>query len=141
MKVAVVQHDIVWEEKDANFARLAPMIGRGTCNARIASKSGSDSTAATAAASRSGGASPRTSMGFSRATSGGNSASSALIVDAPRCASATPATAAQSAASAGRPLRRWAAAATSASDADPIRHSGAATSDQARSARASASST
>ena len=27
MKVAVVQHDIVWEDKDANFARLAPMIG------------------------------------------------------------------------------------------------------------------
>ena len=27
MKVAVVQHDIVWEDKDANFAHLAPMIG------------------------------------------------------------------------------------------------------------------
>ena len=26
MKVAVVQHDIVWEDKDANFARLAPMV-------------------------------------------------------------------------------------------------------------------
>jgi predicted amidohydrolase len=26
MKVAVVQHDIVWEDKDANFARLAPQI-------------------------------------------------------------------------------------------------------------------
>ena len=26
MKVAVVQHDIVWEDKAANFARLAPMV-------------------------------------------------------------------------------------------------------------------
>ena len=26
MKVAVVQHDIVWEDKEANFARLGPMI-------------------------------------------------------------------------------------------------------------------
>ena len=26
MKVAVVQHDIVWEDKDANFARLAPQV-------------------------------------------------------------------------------------------------------------------
>ena len=26
MKVAVVQHDIVWEDKEANFARLAPQI-------------------------------------------------------------------------------------------------------------------
>ncbi|HEX6424666.1 MAG TPA: nitrilase-related carbon-nitrogen hydrolase, partial [Acidimicrobiales bacterium] len=26
MRVAVVQHDIVWEDKDANFARLAPRI-------------------------------------------------------------------------------------------------------------------
>jgi predicted amidohydrolase len=26
MRVAVVQHDIVWEDKAANFARLAPMI-------------------------------------------------------------------------------------------------------------------
>ena len=26
MKVAAVQHDIVWEDPDANFARLAPMI-------------------------------------------------------------------------------------------------------------------
>ena len=26
MKVAVVQHDIVWEDKPANFARLAPMV-------------------------------------------------------------------------------------------------------------------
>lgn len=28
MRVAVVQHDIVWEDKDANFARLAPQIER-----------------------------------------------------------------------------------------------------------------
>ena len=27
MKVAAVQHDVVWEDPDANFARLAPMIG------------------------------------------------------------------------------------------------------------------
>ena len=26
MKVAAVQHDIFWEDPDANFARLAPMI-------------------------------------------------------------------------------------------------------------------
>jgi predicted amidohydrolase len=26
MRIAAVQHDIVWEDKDANFARLAPMI-------------------------------------------------------------------------------------------------------------------
>jgi predicted amidohydrolase len=26
VKVAAVQHDIVWEDRDANFARLAPMI-------------------------------------------------------------------------------------------------------------------
>ena len=26
MKVAALQHDIVWEDPDANFARLAPMI-------------------------------------------------------------------------------------------------------------------
>ena len=26
MKVAAVQHDIVWEDRDANFDRLAPMI-------------------------------------------------------------------------------------------------------------------
>lgn len=26
MRVAAVQHDIVWEDRDANFARLAPMI-------------------------------------------------------------------------------------------------------------------
>ena len=26
VKVAVVQHDIVWEDKEANFARLAPMV-------------------------------------------------------------------------------------------------------------------
>jgi omega-amidase len=26
VRVAVVQHDIVWEDKDANFARLAPMV-------------------------------------------------------------------------------------------------------------------
>lgn len=27
MKVALVQHDIVWEDKAANFARLGPMVG------------------------------------------------------------------------------------------------------------------
>ena len=27
MIVAGVQHDIVWEDRDANFARLAPLIG------------------------------------------------------------------------------------------------------------------
>jgi predicted amidohydrolase len=26
MRVAAIQHDIVWEDRDANFARLAPMI-------------------------------------------------------------------------------------------------------------------
>ena len=29
MKVAALQHDIVWEDRDANFARLAPMIASG----------------------------------------------------------------------------------------------------------------
>ncbi len=29
MKVAAVQHDIVWEDRDANFARLAPLIAEG----------------------------------------------------------------------------------------------------------------
>ena len=28
MRVAAVQHDIVWEDRDANFARLAPQIRR-----------------------------------------------------------------------------------------------------------------
>jgi predicted amidohydrolase len=28
MKVAAVQHDIVWEDREANFARLAPQIAR-----------------------------------------------------------------------------------------------------------------
>ena len=28
MKIAAVQHDIVWEDRDANFERLAPQIGR-----------------------------------------------------------------------------------------------------------------
>ena len=26
MKVAAVQHDIVWEDRDANFERLGPLI-------------------------------------------------------------------------------------------------------------------
>ncbi len=28
MRVAAVQHDIVWEDRDANFARLAPQVAR-----------------------------------------------------------------------------------------------------------------
>ncbi|WP_116452110.1 nitrilase-related carbon-nitrogen hydrolase [Blastococcus litoris] len=28
MRIAAVQHDIVWEDRDANFARLAPQVGR-----------------------------------------------------------------------------------------------------------------
>ena len=28
MRIAAVQHDIVWEDRDANFARLAPQIAR-----------------------------------------------------------------------------------------------------------------
>jgi predicted amidohydrolase len=28
MRIAAVQHDIVWEDRDANFERLAPRIGR-----------------------------------------------------------------------------------------------------------------
>src|SRR5690606_10467039 len=36
MKVAVVQHDIVWEDKEANFARLAPMVaGAAATGARL----------------------------------------------------------------------------------------------------------
>jgi predicted amidohydrolase len=29
MRIAAVQHDIVWEDRDANFARLAPQVARG----------------------------------------------------------------------------------------------------------------
>jgi len=36
VKVAAVQHDIVWEDHDANFARLAPLIaGAATDGARL----------------------------------------------------------------------------------------------------------
>jgi predicted amidohydrolase len=36
VKVAAVQHDIVWEDRDANFGRLAPMIaGAATAGARL----------------------------------------------------------------------------------------------------------
>jgi len=36
VKVAAVQHDIVWEDRDANFARLAPMIaGAAADGARL----------------------------------------------------------------------------------------------------------
>ena len=36
MRVAVVQHDIVWEDKEANFARLAPRIeGAAAAGARL----------------------------------------------------------------------------------------------------------
>ena len=36
MKVAGIQHDIVWEDRDANFARLAPMIaGAAASGARL----------------------------------------------------------------------------------------------------------
>ena len=48
MKVAVVQHDIVWEDKDANFARLAPQVeAAAATGARLvvlASGNGSKST-------------------------------------------------------------------------------------------------
>lgn len=37
MKIAAIQHDIVWEDKEANFAHLAPMIGgAAAAGARIA---------------------------------------------------------------------------------------------------------
>src|SRR5262249_33467760 len=37
MKVAAIQHDIVWEDPDANFARLAPLItDAATQGARLA---------------------------------------------------------------------------------------------------------
>ncbi len=37
MKIAVVQHDIVWEDQRANFERLAPMIaGAAATGARVA---------------------------------------------------------------------------------------------------------
>ncbi|MCY4632002.1 MAG: carbon-nitrogen family hydrolase [bacterium] len=36
MKVAALQHDIVWEDREANFARLAPMIaGAAAAGARL----------------------------------------------------------------------------------------------------------
>ncbi|MCW2678499.1 MAG: putative Nitrilase, partial [Modestobacter sp.] len=28
MRIAAVQHDIVWEDRDANFERLAPQVAR-----------------------------------------------------------------------------------------------------------------
>ena len=28
MRIAAVQHDIAWEDRDANFARLAPQVAR-----------------------------------------------------------------------------------------------------------------
>src|SRR3954463_6199275 len=28
MRIAAVQHDIVWEDRDANFQRLAPQVSR-----------------------------------------------------------------------------------------------------------------
>jgi predicted amidohydrolase len=37
VRVAAIQHDIVWEDKDANFARLAPMIAAAAgAGARLA---------------------------------------------------------------------------------------------------------
>ena len=37
MKIACIQHDIIWEDKAANFARLAPMIaGAAAAGARLA---------------------------------------------------------------------------------------------------------
>lgn len=35
MRVAVVQHDIVWEDPEANFAHLAPMIAEAARDARL----------------------------------------------------------------------------------------------------------
>jgi predicted amidohydrolase len=35
MRVAVVQHDIVWEDPAANFARLAPMVALAATDARL----------------------------------------------------------------------------------------------------------
>ncbi len=32
MRIAAVQHDIVWENKDANFERLAPMVAGAAAN-------------------------------------------------------------------------------------------------------------
>src|SRR3954453_18379146 len=29
MRIAAVQHDIVWEDREANFERLAPQVARG----------------------------------------------------------------------------------------------------------------
>ena len=28
VRIAAIQHDIVWDDRDANFDRLAPMIAR-----------------------------------------------------------------------------------------------------------------
>jgi len=37
LKIAAIQHDIVWEDRDANFERLAPMIrGAAATGARVA---------------------------------------------------------------------------------------------------------
>jgi len=35
VKVAAVQHDIVWEDRDANFERLGPMIAAAAQDARL----------------------------------------------------------------------------------------------------------
>ena len=36
MKIAAVQHDIVWEDREANFARLAPLVaGAAGLGARL----------------------------------------------------------------------------------------------------------
>ena len=34
MRIAAVQHDIVWEDRDANFARLAPQVARASSSVR-----------------------------------------------------------------------------------------------------------
>ena len=45
MRIAAVQHDIVWEDRAANFARLAPQVSRAAAaGAELVSSSGSTTT-------------------------------------------------------------------------------------------------
>ena len=53
MKVAAIQHDIVWEDPDANFAHLAPLIADAAAQgARLAVLSEMYSTGFSMAADR-----------------------------------------------------------------------------------------
>lgn len=87
----------------ARAASVGGSTGRGTCSAITPSVLASEMTVPTAAANRSGGASPRTSTGLPRSLSSGSSASSAASVCGSNSASGMPASRALSAASSAGP--------------------------------------